>query len=71
MREERYQRYKAWLLEEERNILLRMEKAVERGETLHPNQIKVWRSEMRVPAMFLNIKLTEKEIDEIGALQKE
>ena len=56
---ERLDLYKKWLIEEERVILIRMEQAIENGERLHVNQVKIWRSEMRVPAMFLDLKLTD------------
>jgi len=48
-----------WLVEEEGQVLKRVEKAIEAKEVVHQSQIKVWRAEIRIPAMYKDIKLTE------------
>ena len=60
-----------WLVNEERKILLKVECAVEKNEVIHPNQVKIWRSEMRVPAMYQSIKLETEEIEDVERRQHE
>ena len=60
-----------WLVEEEGQVLKRVEKAIENQEVVHPSQIKVWRAEIRIPAMYKDIKLTEPQLEEVESLQQE
>ena len=50
---------------EERNVLMRIETAIENGEVVHPSQIKIWRSEIRIPVFLQNVKLTEEQKQEV------
>lgn len=60
-----------WLVDEERQLLLRIEKAIDSGENVHKNQLKIWRSEMRIPGMFVNIQLTDEQLKAVEERQKE
>lgn len=60
-----------WLIDEERQFLLKLERSAAIGENIHPNQLKIWRSEMRIPAMFFNIQLTEEQLKTVEQKQKE
>ena len=50
---------------EERNVLMRIETAIEKGEVVHPSQIKIWRSEIRIPVFLQNVKLTDEQKQEV------
>ena len=63
--------YMQWLVDEERKLLLRIEKAIDSGENVHKNQLKIWRSEMRIPGMFVNIQLTDEQLRAVEERQKE
>jgi len=54
-----------WLVEEERVVLERMARASQLGESVHPDQLKIWRSEIRVPAMYRDLKLNEKQLEQV------
>jgi len=54
-----------WLIDEERLLLQKIESSVADGESVHPNQLKIWRSEMRIPAMFLNIQLNSEQLQTV------
>ena len=60
-----------WLIDEERQLLAKFDRAVAEGETVHPNQLKIWRAEMRIPAMFVDLRLTDLQLREIEERQKE
>ena len=47
--------YMQWLVDEERKLLLKIEREIDSGATVHKNQLKIWRSEMRIPGMYVNI----------------
>jgi len=52
-------------------VLERMARASELGESVHPDQLKIWRSEIRVPAMYRDLKLSEKQLEQVQELQRE
>ena len=52
-------------------MLERMARASELGESVHPDQLKIWRSEIRVPAMYRDLKLSEKQLEQVQELQRE
>ena len=47
---EKQKRLMDFIIKEEKDLLLRIENAVERGEVVPQSQINAWRNEIRIPA---------------------
>ena len=59
--ESRKNQFIKWLIDEERNILTKLEKQVEQNEVVDQNQVQMWRDEMRIPAMFKKVSALEEQ----------
>ena len=64
-------KYMNWLVEQEYEVLLKGERLVESGQELTPDKLKFWRSQIRVPGYFVDVKLSKRQLDEVARRNKE
>ena len=58
--------YKKWLVNEERNILIKIDKVVDQNEVINQNQVQMWRDELKIPAMFRKVAhLEAKDLQDV------
>ena len=60
-----------WLVEQEYEVLLKGERLVENGEELTADKLKFWRSQIRVRGYFVDVKLSQRQLDEVARRNKE
>ena len=60
-----------WLVDAERNVLVKAERAAEENDSVDPNQIKIWREEIIIPGRFKDVKLTKEQLAEVQEMQRE